>query len=354
MNNSVFLRVNSREWCGWTSIRISAGIDRMARDFNVEITSQWPGYNENKTIPKVKNGDRVEVLIGTDLVLTGWVEALPVRYDATSVSMSIVGRSLTADLIDCSAVANQHTGKTLIQIATTLAKPFGVTVIDSGAPTDSLIEAQPEHGETVVDVLNRLLGQSQALAYDDEKGRLIIGTVGSVKANTALVYGDNILSCDTERSIRERFSDYQVSGQRAGNDDDFGEATISAIKNTSKDTAVGRYRPHDIQQTGMATSATCKYRCEFEAKQRAAKTDETTYTVQGWRQGSGELWQPNMRVIVYDPVLGFNNREMVIAEVTYTLNQSGTLSELRVGPADAYLPKPPKLKKHKKQEDDSF
>ncbi|ECT5557749.1 baseplate protein, partial [Salmonella enterica subsp. enterica serovar Anatum] len=43
MNNTVFLRVNGRDWGGWTSVRISAGIDRIARDFNVSITRQWPG-----------------------------------------------------------------------------------------------------------------------------------------------------------------------------------------------------------------------------------------------------------------------------------------------------------------------
>ena len=42
--------------------------------------------------------------------------------------------------------------------------------------------------------------------------------------------GENILSCDTEKSIRERFSVYQVAGQRAGNDDDFGEATTTALR----------------------------------------------------------------------------------------------------------------------------
>ncbi|EDQ6557263.1 baseplate protein, partial [Salmonella enterica subsp. enterica] len=42
MNNTVFLRVNGRDWGGWTSVRICAGIDRIARDFNVSITRQWP------------------------------------------------------------------------------------------------------------------------------------------------------------------------------------------------------------------------------------------------------------------------------------------------------------------------
>ncbi|MFW0827811.1 phage baseplate assembly protein, partial [Cronobacter dublinensis] len=93
MNNTVFLRVNGREWGGWTSVRISAGVDRAARDFNVEITRQWPGATEST--PQIKNGDAVEVRIGDDLVLTGWIEATPVRYDARSLSMAIVGRSKT-------------------------------------------------------------------------------------------------------------------------------------------------------------------------------------------------------------------------------------------------------------------
>ncbi|EPI8654309.1 phage baseplate assembly protein, partial [Yersinia enterocolitica] len=30
MNNDVTLRVNGREWVGWTSVSISAGIERLA------------------------------------------------------------------------------------------------------------------------------------------------------------------------------------------------------------------------------------------------------------------------------------------------------------------------------------
>lgn len=95
-----------------------------------------------------------------------------------------------------------------------------------------------------------------------------------------------------------------------------------------------------VQQTGQATGASCIARAEFEARQRAARTDETTYVVWGWRQGDGTLWQPNQRVIVFDPVCGFNNSELLISEVTFTKDNNGTLTELRVGPPDAYLPEP--------------
>lgn len=347
MNDTVFLRVNGREWGGWTSLRISAGVDRVARDFNVTISRTWPGATE--PTPKIKNGDRVEVLMGDDLVMTGWIEATPVRYDASSISLGIVGRSRTADLVDCTAAPAQHAGATLVGIAAALAKPFGINVIDAGAPTTSVIGAQPQHGETVIDCLNRLLGQVQALAYDDERGDLVIGNIGTTRAVTALVQGENILTCDTEKSVKDLFSEYLVTGQRPGTDTDFGAATISAIKQTVSDSTVTRYRPYTIQQSGTATTATCKARCEFEAAQRAAKVRETTYTVQGWRQGDGSLWRPNLAVIVYDPLCGFDNEELIIGEVNFTQGDSGTITELKVAPADAYLPKPPTQKKAKKK-----
>lgn len=347
MNNTVFLRVNGREWGGWTSVRISAGVDRIARDFNISISRKWPGSLND--VPRVKNGDAVEVLIGDDLVLTGWIEGTPVRYDASSISLGIVGRSKTGDLVDCAAAPTQHTGAGLVDIVGALAKPFGVNVIDAGAPATAVIEAQPQHGEKVVDVLNRLVGQVQALAYDDEKGDLVLGVAGSGRATTALVLGENILSADSEKSIKDRFSEYLVTGQRPGTDDDFGAATIAAIKQSARDSAITRYRPNTIQQSGTATSATCKARCEFEAAQRAAKTRETTYTVQGWRQGSGALWAPNLFVIVFDPLMGFDNEELLIGEVTFSKDEKGTTTELRVAPSDAYLPEPATQKKGKKK-----
>lgn len=347
-------RGNGRDWGGWTSVRIGAGIERLARDFTIEITRDWPGGEGNTSLaPRIQNGAKVEVLIGTDLVITGWVEATPVRYDAGSVSTGISGRSLTADLIDCAAAPDQLNGRTLVQIATALAQPFGIQVIDAGAPAGIISSIQPDHTETVIDVLNKALGQQQALAYDDESGRLVIGSVGSTRASTALVLGKNIISCSTEKSIAERFSVYQVAGQRAGNDDDFGAATTSALRARTVDAGITRYRPTSIQQTGQSTGASCIARAEFEERQRAARTDETTYTVRGWRQGDGSLWRPNQRILVWDPICGFDNRELLVSEVSFSKSNDGTTTELRVGPPDAYLPEPPDPKKAKRQTEEA-
>ncbi|WP_127958110.1 phage baseplate assembly protein [Serratia microhaemolytica] len=352
MNNDVTLRVNDREWRGWTSISIAAGIERLARDFTVEITRQWPGAEEvGQLQPKVKAGDAVTVLIGADPVMTGYVDATPVRYDAQRVSVSIVGRSKTADLVDCSAVVGQFTDRTFAQIASELVKPFGLKVINRGIPSTPIIGLQADHGELVIDVLDKMMGLQQVLAYDNEQGDLVLSQVGAERCVTALVLGENILSCDAELSVKERFSVYQVAGQRAGDDEDYGEVTTTSILAKNADSAIKRHRPLVIKQVGNATGETVIDRSHFEMVRRKARTDEVTYTVQGWRQGNGALWQPNQLVSVFDPVLGFNYRTLLIAEVTYLQNEQGTTTQLRCGPADAYLPKPPKQRKKDEEEE---
>ncbi|WP_334470302.1 phage baseplate assembly protein [Arsenophonus sp. PmNCSU2021_1] len=125
----------------------------------------------------MKKGELVEVLIGQDKVLTGWIEATPIRYDAKSIQVGISGRSKTADLIDCAANTTLFTGKTLHQIASELAKPFSIKVISQKTPKTPLQAFQADYGETVHEVLNKALGSQQALAWDDEDSNLLIARV---------------------------------------------------------------------------------------------------------------------------------------------------------------------------------
>lgn len=351
-DHDVSLRVNGKDFAGWTRVNISAGIDRIARSFDVEITRQWPTSNNLSDLDlPVIEGDLVEVLIGTDKVMTGYVDATPLRYDASRVSAAITGRSKTEDLIDCSAPTQpgQFTNRSLSQIVTTLAQPFGVQVVSATSESNTLTSFQIDFGETVEEALNRLLGLEQVLAFDNADGALMLDTVGNEKATTALVLGENIADANSPRDFTDRFSEITVTGQRAGSDEDYGETTNTKITATVNDASVKRFRPLIIKQCGNATIATCKARAQYEKAHREGQTLETTYTVIGWRQGDGRLWQPNQRVVVWDPIMGFNNSELIIAEVTWQLDDQGFTSRLRVGPEAAYMPEPKLAKKHRRK-----
>src|SRR3990167_9705242 len=126
--NTVTLSVGGHDYAGWKSVSIGAGLERQARDFKLGITWRWPGSGE---VPlRIRQGEAVELRIGQDLLLTGYVFSTPIRYDSESITLSIAGRSRTADLVDSAAVnqPGQWRGQNVQQIIAAIAGEYGITV----------------------------------------------------------------------------------------------------------------------------------------------------------------------------------------------------------------------------------
>lgn len=341
----VRLLVNGIEHGGWKKVRISAGIERQARDFELGITDRWPGQLTD--IPqRVRYGDTCELFIGEQKVLTGYVDATPITYDSGSVTVSVRGRSKTADLIDCSAITSpgQFKRQKIEAIAAALAKPYDVTVVAETDTGDVIQEHQIQQCETVFESIDRMLRLRNLLSTDDEFGRLILIKVGALKAFDSLELGQNILGSSAPLDGKNRFSKYICKGQKSGTDNDWGKGS-TANRGVALDDGVTRLRVLQLQQSGQADGGTCQQRVDYEMQSRAAKSIATEYTHAGWLQSNGELWKPNMQVRVIDTLIGFD-RVMVISEVEYSLDEGGSICTLRVAPAVAFRP-PPKGKKKK-------
>lgn len=333
-NNRVALQINDQRHEGWKRVRITAGIERAARDFDLDVTLRWPGQT-GPSLP-CSPGDACSIYLGEDRVVTGYVDAVPVRYDAHSLTLAVSGRSRTADLVDCSAhdSPGQWLGQKVETIAAALAKPYGVNVrtnVDTGR---AIADHQVQQGETVFESLDRLLRQRQLLATDDAAGALVITKPGTLRAKTALKLGGNILTGEASRDWRDRFSEYQAKGQGSGSDSLYGVGASECL-GTALDKAVRRHRLLVVTQQGQADSPSCGDRAKYERDLRAAKSEAVTYTVQGWRQSDGVLWQPNMMVRVADPWLGLD-RDLLITEVAYTLDEAGMLTTLALAPPEGY------------------
>ncbi len=334
MNNDVVLQVNGANYAGWLTVSVTAGIERQARDFSVDITRNWP--DGPTTPPRIIPGDSVQVFIGEDLVLTGYVDAMPVSYDALSITTGISGRSKTADLVDCAAIhaGGQWNNRKVEQIAADLASRYGVNVlaaVDTGAAVES---HQIEPGETVFDSIDRLLELRALLSTDDEAGRVILTRAGSGGAASPLILGENILSGSASLNFSGRFSEYICKGQNIGSNADSG-AAVSEVEGRAIDDGVSRTRSRIIDADGQATLAACRDLARWSAVTAAGQSLEATYTVAGWRQADGRLWRPNEQIEVRDPVIGFSSK-MIIAEVNYSLNENGMITTLVVAPKEAY------------------
>lgn len=367
--NKVRLSFNGINWEGWTAVSISAGLERAARDFSLTITWQWPSATLHRP-PEA--GQKCQVYIGNDLVLTGYIFATPIQYTGTSISLTVAGRSLTADLVDCSAITEdgkqgQWRQQELVQIVTDLCKPYSIEVVDQAkqdkqkkqaieaakivAGVSNVSDSQQdkekerianhaiEPGETVFDSINRLLNITREFATDDPQGRLVIAKVASAGyASTQLVVGENILSGNAELDFSETYSEYRTIAQSSNN---------TSVKGTSNDPRSPRKRVLIIQQNGQVDNQKATDRADWEASHRMGKALEATYEVNGWRDGTGNLWTVNTIVRVVDPLMGFD-RDMLIMEVNYRLDDSGLITQLQVAPPEAALPKPNKPKKRVK------
>lgn len=337
VQDAVTLSVNGMDYSGWKKVSITASIERQARDFNVDVTWQW---SQDAPIP-IRQGDRCAVRIGADHVLTAYVFKTPISYDARQITRAIGGRSKTADLVDCAAINSpgQWRGQSMQTIVQALASPYKIEVVSQVAETSKITDHTIEPGETAFESIDRLLTISRLLSTDDELGRLVIVSPGSAgRAVDRLELGQNILSGGGDFDFSGVFSEYRVIGQRSGTDEESG-AAAAEVSATVADPRAPRYRVLQIQESGQMTPDLAQARANWERGNRIGKALTLKYKVQGWRQSNGELWRVNMMVRVLDPALGID-RDMLISEVQYSLDDTGTTCSMSVAPAEAFLPEP--------------
>lgn len=272
----------------------------------------------------IRQGDRCEVSIGRELVLTGYVDATPIRWDAKEIAVAVSGRSLTADLVDCGAdnKPGQWRNQSVLRIVQALAQPYGIAVRSELEAGGALAEHTIKPGETVFESIDRLLRLSRLLSTDDARGQLVIARPGSAgRAADRLEHGVNLINGDAPLDFSKVYSEYVAKGQRAGTDDVYG-VDASEIEARVSDDRVTRKRVLVLHERGQMTPELARQRVAWERENRISKALQTSYEVRGWRQSNGALWRHNQIVRVVDPLVGFD-RDLLITEIEYSLSEKG-------------------------------
>lgn len=336
------LLVDGRLYAGWTSVRVTRGVEKMAASFALEVTEAWPGQDQPWVI---RPGSPCRLTLGGLPVIDGHVDEYAPSFSASDHRVTVVGRSRTADLVDASVLApgGQFRGYDLARIARALAEPFGIPVrvetdVGAGFP-----DVQVQQGESCFDLIDRLAVLRGVLATDGPDGALVLVRAGGVRAAGRLVQGGaqgNILEASARLSHARRWSRYVVKGQRAGGDGLSGDAAAAVVAE-AVDPAVRRYRPKVIVAEAQADAASAAARARWEALGNAGKGVSATVTVQGWMQAPDRLWAANEMVSIDAPWLGLD-RELLVAEVEYRLDEGGTRTELTLAPPEAFTPEPPR------------
>lgn len=323
METDEFFTVNlgGANYIGWTSFSIGRTMEQGSGEFDLALTRR---KNEEDLYVdgSVAAGMPIQIALGGEVYLDGFIGALGYSYDARSSSIRATGGDKIMDLVQCAAAVDgkfEFTNLTLDAAVAKVLQPYNIQLTveaDMGAAFQRLA-IQP--GEKAFEFIERLCRQRSVLPLSDGIGGLILTKPGNAKSDGRLVYGDNILRGDVSIDEAEMFSVYVVKGQAEpvyANEEDVAGSVQASGRMT--DTLITRYRPTVLIGENQGYDMSLKERALWERKMARARSRRASYTVAGWHtdQASANLWRLNTLVPVQDERAGLH-REMLIAGLRF-------------------------------------
>lgn len=333
---------------GWKAVRISRSIEVATSSFELTCTAD---AETEKLISR--EGAPVQIFIGTDMVMSGYVETVEQVLTPEKDTVTIHGRGKLADMVDCSCRIDKINANTnLVTLARSIAKAYSVDVVVADGATQSMLDQIPllprqlvSITETAWDVIERFARYNGVLVYENASGELTISTAGTSKGASGLAVGKNIEAIVCTKSTLGIFSTYNavLSAYSAGaEDEDVTNLPVYTVVAGGPAGFTGRLRPMFFVSEQSATDRRfIEKRTNWMASRAYGRSRRVRVLTDNWRDASGTLWTPNVNYPVSAPTKGVpNNTELLLASVTFIIDESGTHAELLFGPRQGFLPEP--------------
>jgi len=338
--DEVYLNVNDQQLGGWEEIEITLHAEGFPNSFTVSLSSVDP-IDGRTIVPRA--GDKCSVQIGNDLVITGYVDRDSETGTDSSHTITLQGRGMTQDLVDCSAEweSGQIIQGNALQIAEKLALPYGIAVeLGKGAkPGPDAIGWMLNYGETGADIIQKFARNAGLLAYEDSRGHLILATVGKTKAASGVVYGTNVQAWSAENSMDGRYSEIVCCAESLNA---LSDLPGSDFYDKAVDPNVPRHRLLYVVVENVAADPRVftSTKAKWDAARRAGRSAVVHAMVDSWRDKNGKLWAPNTIVPVNLPG-NRGGKELVLSEVSFRRSsEGGTTADMLLMPRAAFVPEP--------------
>lgn len=269
---------------------------------------------------EVVEGSPVKVLVGGEVVLTGYIDDIEHSVSKGANNFSMSGRDLATDLVDCCVPIFAAKMVSLEEIATKITNTFKIKqpVINADA-TRIREKINIEPGDTAWDALARAAEANGLWPWFEPDGTLVIGGPDYSSPVVAHIImrksgkGNNALGISKHTSMQGRYSDVTVLGQAHGTDTEPGR---NALKDGAQDTSlVGfRYRPKIVTDHECDSRAVCRDRARKLISDSKLNGLTLTVEVKGHRivapgqEFDGRLWKPGMRINVTSEPHGIDNQ----------------------------------------------
>lgn len=340
--DDLVIKCNGATVSVWQSFTVTRGIELLPSTCEITATERLPSMPSDAVVAPF---DVCEVFLGADKILTGYVDVYAPEADAEHHEVTIGARSKTEDVVDCSvdvdalSAANggswQIKSATIGQAAKMLCEPYGIKVVlpDDDPPLNVQYPIAVQPGMTVYHVIEELARMTQMLIWDNENGDLVISRVGTKRADP-LVEGTNLKVEAARLSGDQRYQSVKVFGTYYFADQN---GPHISYEGTATDSQVPRKRllmiPIDMPGPD---GKWVTQRAQWEVARRLGRSRVVRAVVTGLRDSKGALWQPNTVSRVQMPTMKIPGEDMVVAQVTWSRNQSGTTTTLMCAPPEAF------------------
>ncbi len=341
----VLLTQDGLSLTGWKSVRISRSIEFGTSSFDLTCSAD---ANTLKLVSK--EGAPIKVSIGDDVVLTGYVETIETIMTPRTHDVRISGRGKLADLIDCSCRIDKINANTkLLDLCTAITQPYSVKVMVADDATQKLLDQIPvlprqlvSITETAWEVIERYARYCGVLVYEGAGGELVISTAGTEEGDSGVALGENIEAIVCTKTTLGTFSTFNavLSAYSMGADDE-GVENLPVVTVIAKSTT-GRLRPtYFVSEQSATDRQFVEKRVNWMASRAYGRSRRVRTMVDNWRDADGVPWTPNINYPVSAGAVGVPDGTMLLlAEVSYILNENGTHAELVFGPRQGFLPEP--------------
>ena len=357
-HDEVTIQVGALRFQGWQTVQITRSCESMPNHWAVSASAE---FLDGDALAGTRPGQACLIYIGLDLVITGWIDRRSIAIDAHNHQVTLSGRGITRNLVDCSADlvhdpdlrGGMINGENTLGLARRLCAAYGIearsAVADHGVP---IPEFQVMLGETPYQIIESVARYAGFLVYEDEYGALVLDRVGTQAHSSGFSLPGNIEAINAERSVDQRYSEYLVVYFGV---EQLGELSNLANRRANKlDSTLDEFRlkiivseqnaplPSEVQPA-VFNDAIAVQRANWECARRIGRSQAASITCDSWRDSADKLWTPNRLAPVEAPKADITGAQWVIGSVTFRKDMSGTHADLILMPPHAFDPDPKPL-----------
>ena len=99
-DDTVTIQVGALRFQGWQTVQITRSCESMPNHWAVSASAE---FLDGDALAGTRPGQACLIYIGLDLVITGWIDRRSIPIDAHNHQVTLSGRGITRNLVDCSA-----------------------------------------------------------------------------------------------------------------------------------------------------------------------------------------------------------------------------------------------------------